>query len=182
MTSLSGSPAKMATFGWTRRLKYAGLAGVAAWIAGWAITFPFELSLARRYVDGNAAELPVSLAKGLVVWAGFSLFMAMAGFVPLVLPAFLLIPPRWIVRWRPILIPAAPLAAFVAINRRMGFLNRYYFLHPRPVERFFFTAPNFFALTFALVVVWVYAVLAGRRLASGPSVLAASSLATGSPR
>ncbi|HTZ58944.1 MAG TPA: hypothetical protein VMB49_12635 [Acidobacteriaceae bacterium] len=156
----------MKTFGWTTRLKYGVFGALAGWLAGWAVSFPFELSLAWRYVDGNARQLPVSLAKGLVVWAAFSLFMAVAGFVPLVLPAVLLIPPRWIVRWRYLLIPAAPLAAFAAIDRRMGLLNLYYFLHPKPIETFFFTAPTFFVLTFALVVVWVYGALAARRLES----------------
>ncbi len=64
------------------------------------ISFPFEFSLAWRYVDGNARRLPEVLAKGLVVWGGFSLFMAAAGFTPLVLPAVLYGSPRWVVRWR----------------------------------------------------------------------------------
>ncbi len=34
----------------------------------------------------------------------------------------------------------------------------------RGPSAFFFTAPNFFVVTFALVVVWVYVVLAKRRL------------------
>jgi hypothetical protein len=117
-------------------------------------------------VDGNASLLPEALAKGLVVWGGFSMFMAAAGFTPLVLPAVLLVPPRWIVRWRFILIPAAALTAILFVNRRMGFLSMYYFHHPHAVRLFFFSAPNFFVITFALVVVWVYAVLAQRRLQS----------------
>ncbi len=46
----------------------------------------------------------------------------------------------------------------------MGFLNAYHFRHPQAIKAFFFTAPNFFVITFALVVVWVYVVLARRRL------------------
>jgi len=157
----------MSTFGWGKRLQYGALAAVAGWLAGWLICIPFELGLARRYVDGHAGQLPGALAEGLVVWAAFSLFMAMAGFLPLVLPLVLLIPPKWIVRWRWIAIPAAPLAAIVAIDYRMGFLNVYYLHHRRAVTGFFFTAPNFFVITFALVVVWVYVVLAKRRLALG---------------
>jgi len=42
----------------------------------------------------------------------------------------------------------------------------FYFRHPRAIREFFFSAPNFFVITFALVVVWVYAVLAQRRLRS----------------
>jgi hypothetical protein len=161
MTSVS--PARK-TFGWATRLKCGLLAAAVAWFAGWIISFPFELSLAWRYVDGNARLLPEALVKGLVVWGGFSLFMAAAGFTPLVLPAVLVVSPRWIVRWRVILIPAAGLAAVLSVNRRMGLLHMYYFRHPHAFRAFFFSAPNFFVITFALVVVWVYAVLAQRRL------------------
>lgn len=161
----------MKTFARATRLKYGLLAAVAAWLGGWIITFPFELSLAWRYVDGNARQLPVSLAKGLAVWGGFSLFMAMAGFTPLMLPAVLLIPPGWIVRWRRVLIPGAPLAAIVAIYQRMGLLHAYRFRHPQAIRAFFFTAPNFFVVTFALVVMWVYVMLAKRRLQSGAGEL-----------
>ena len=160
----SDLPDERKPFGWRTRLKYGLLAAAAGWLAGWIITFPFELSVAWRYVDGNSRQLPVSLVKGLAVWGGFSLFMAMAGFAPVVLPVVLLIPPRWFVRWRLILIPGAPLAAFLAIYRRMGLLNAYGFRNPGAIKAFFFTAPNFFVITFALVVVWVYVMLARRRL------------------
>ncbi len=125
-----GSSHEMKTFGWLTRVKYGLLAAVAGWSAGWLVSFPFKLSLAWRYVDGDFRRLPISLAKGLLVWAGFSLFMAMAGFLPLVLPSVVLIPPGWIVRWRGFLIPAAPLAASLLIYRRMGLLNLYHFRNP----------------------------------------------------
>jgi hypothetical protein len=158
----------MNTFGWKTRLKYALLAAGTAWLAGWLITLPFELALARRYADGDARLLHDSLAKGLAVWGGFSLFMALAGFVPLVLPVFLLLPPRWMVRLRYVLIPAAPLGALLAIYNRMGFLHAYRLHHRQELKNFFFTAPNIFVITFALAVVWVYVVLAQRRLRTGP--------------
>jgi hypothetical protein len=156
----------MTTFGWPTRLKYGLLAAAAGWLAAWAVCLPFELSLAWRYVDQNARQLPESFAKGLVVWAGFSLFLAMAGFLPLMLPPVLLLPPNWIVRWRRVLIPVAPLVAMAAIYERMGFLRAYYFRHRWKPRAFLFTAPNFFVVTFALVAVWVYVVLAKRRLSS----------------
>jgi hypothetical protein len=154
----------MTTFGWLPRLKYGFLAALAAWWTAWAVCFPFELALAWRYVDGNSRQLPGTLAKGLVVWGGFSFFMGMAGFLPLMFPLLLLVSPAWIVRLRRILIPAAPLVALLALYHRMGFLHAYYYRHPREARTFFFTAPNFFAITFALVVVWVYVALAQRRL------------------
>ena len=61
----------MITFGWPIRLKYGALAAAAGWLAGWVITFPFELSLALRYVDGHTRQLPGSLAEGMMVWAAF---------------------------------------------------------------------------------------------------------------
>ena len=119
------------TFAWRTRLKYAVLAGLAGWLAGWLVTIPFVVSMAWRYVDAHASQLPDAVAKGLVVWGAFSLFMAMAGFVPLALPLLLCVSPRWIVRWRRFLIPGVTLAAILAIYYRMGLLNGYYFLHPR---------------------------------------------------
>jgi hypothetical protein len=156
----------MNTFGWRLRLKYAMVAGGLGWLVGWLISFPFELSLAWRYVDGDARRLPHAIGAGLVVWGGFSLFMGMAGFVPLMLPFFLLIPPRWIVRRRGLLIVGAPVAALLAIYERMGLLNNYGLRHPEAARAFFFTAPDFFAISFALGVVWVYSALAQRRLAA----------------
>jgi hypothetical protein len=50
--------------------------------------------------------------------------------------------------------------------RRMGLLNLYHFRNPWAVRDFFFSAINFFALTFALVVTWTYVLLAQRRLAT----------------
>jgi hypothetical protein len=156
----------MKTFGWLTRVKYGLLAAGAGWFAGWLVSFPFKLSLAWRYVDGDTRRLPISLAEGMVVWAGFSLFMAMAGFVPLVLPPIVLIPPRWIVRWRGVLIPAAPLVACLLMYRRMGLLTVYRLRNPWAVREFFFSSVNFFAITFALVVVWTYVLLARRRLST----------------
>ena len=152
------------TFGWRLRLKYAMVAGGLGWLVGWLVSFPFELSLAWRYVDGDAHRLPLAVAEGLAVWAGFSLFMAMAGFIPMILPCFLLIPPGWIVRWRGLLIPAAAPAGFLAIAERMGLLHLYRLRYPAAIRQFFFSAPNFFVISFALVVVWRYSALAKRRL------------------
>ncbi len=152
------------TFAWPTRLKYGLLAALAGWLAGWLVTIPFELTLAWRYVDAHTRQLPDTVAKGLVVWAAFSLFMAMAGFVPVVLPLFLFVSPRWIVRWRRFLIPGVMVLAVLAIDRRMGLLNSYHFRHPEALFTFFFSAPNMFYVTFALVLMWVYAALAKQRL------------------
>jgi hypothetical protein len=154
------------TFPWTVRLKYGALAGLAGWLAGWLITVPLELRFAWRYVDAHAGQLPVAVAKGMVVWGTFSLFMAMAGFLPLGLPLLLLVSPRWIVRRRHFLIPGVTLAALLAIYYRMGLLHAYHFLHPRDMLEFFISAPSLFVMSFALVMMWVYIQLSKRRLAA----------------
>jgi hypothetical protein len=155
----------MTTFAWPIRLKYGALAAAAGWVAGWLVSFPFELALAWRYVDGHLRQLPGTLFEGLAVWAVFSLLMALAGFVPLLLPLVLLLSPGWIVLRRRWLIPAAPLVATLAIDYRMGLLNPHHVRqHSEDLRGFFFTAPNFFVITFALAAVWVYIVLAQRRL------------------
>ncbi len=153
----------MSTIGWGTRLHLGTLAAGAAWLAGWLVSFPFELPLAWRYVDAHAARLPGALAEGLLVWAGFSLILAVVGLLPLLLP-LLLAAPGWIVRLRWVLIPSAGLLAMAAINYRMGFLNMYHVRHPEGPRAFFFSAPNFFIITFASVMVWVYATLARIRL------------------
>jgi hypothetical protein len=155
----------MTTFAWPIRLKYGALAAAAGWVAGWLVSFPFELALAWRYVDGHLRQLPGSLFEGLVVWAAFSLLMALVGSVPLLLPLVLLLSPGWIVRRQRWLITAAPLVAMLAIYKRMGLLSLHHMRqHPEDLRDFFFTAPNFFVITFALAAVWVYIVLAKRRL------------------
>src|ERR1700744_1228445 len=155
---------------WRTRLKYAMAAAGGGWLMGWLVSFPFDLSVAWRYVDGDARRLPLSLAEGLVVWGGFTLFMGMAGFLPLILPCFLLIPPRWIVRWRGLLIPVAARGAYLLFDARMGLLHIYRFRHPEAIRAVFFSAPNFFVISFAPVVVWVYSALARRRLSAAKSV------------
>jgi hypothetical protein len=154
------------TFAWTLRLKYGVMAGLAGWLAGWLMTIPFVLRLAWRYVDAHAGQMPEAVAKGMVVWGSFSLFMAISGFVPLVLPMLLLVSPRWIVRRRRFLIPGVTLAALLAIYKRMGLLTSYNFHDPRGIYHFFISAPNLFIMTFALVMMWVYVVLAKRRLSA----------------
>src|ERR1700761_6622382 len=135
---------------WRTRLKYAMAAAGVGWLMGWLVSFPFDLSVAWRYVDDDARRLPLALAEGLVVWGGFTLFMGMAGFLPL--------------------IPAAALGAYLLFDARMGLLHIYRFRHPEAIRAVFFSAPNFFVISFAPVVVWVYSALARRRLSAAKSV------------
>ena len=158
--------ARAAAFPWYLRLRYGALAALAGWLSGWLATFPFELSTALRYVDGHLRQLPFALAEGMLVWAAFSLFMAVAGFLPVVLPLVLFVPPRWTVRHRIGLVLLAGLGAVLAMDARMHVLSLYYLHHRVVLQDIFFSAANFFVVTFAVVVAWVYSALVKRHLRS----------------
>jgi hypothetical protein len=159
------------TLTWRTRLKYAFLAFLAGWLAGWLITIPFVVAMAWRYVDARASQLPDSLAKGLVIWGTFSLAISLAGFAVLVLPWLLCVSPRWIVRWRAFLIPAVTLVAILLFFRRMGLLSGYYFVHPQVLYAMFISAPNVYLIVFAPVMMWVYSALAKRQLSASAVVV-----------
>lgn len=154
-----------------RRLRDASLAALAGWLAGFGMTIPFEFDLAERYVNGHEHLLAQTLVQGLVVWACFTLFMAVVAWVPLVLPVALLLSPRWIVRWRWIFIPGSFAAAFLAMGWRLHLFIKENFVDLSTVRGNFLTAPNIFAWTFALVLSIVYVRLAARRLPSGARTL-----------
>ncbi len=155
-----------ATFGWATRLKFGLIAAAVAWFVGWIVSFPFELSLAWRYVDGNASRLPEVVVEGI---DGLGRLQPVHGRGWIHAPGAAGGPGGITALDRALAslpVPAAGLAAILSVNRRMGLLNMYHFRHPHAIREFFFSAPNFFVITFALVVVWVYSVLAQRRLRS----------------
>jgi hypothetical protein len=158
------------TFTWRTRLKYAVLAFLAGWLAGWLVTIPFVVRMAWRYVDAHISLLPNSIVEGFFVWGGFSFVISMAGFVALALPLLLCVPPRWIVRWRSLLIPLVTLVAILLFFYRMGLLSGYYFVHPQILYYMFISAPNVYLIVFAPVMMWVYTVLAKRRLSASAAV------------
>jgi hypothetical protein len=158
------------TFTWRTRLKYAVLAFLAGWLAGWVVTIPFVVRMAWRYVDAHASEMPNTVAEGLVVWGAFSLTMSMAGFSALALPLLLFVSPRWIVRWRGLLIPLVTVVAILVLYKRLGLLSGYYFVHPEILYDMFVSAPNVYLIAFAPAMMWVYTVLAKRRLSAAAAV------------
>jgi hypothetical protein len=156
----------MNKFGWRIRLQYAAAAGFTGWIAGFLLTIPFELSLARRYLEGQSHGVAFTLAEGLTVWACFTFFMAAAAWVPLVMPFALLVPPGWAVRWRGMLVGAAAAAAILAMGKRLNLFVRDHFVDLPTIEYTFFTSQIVFAFVFAVVLTATYSVLAERRLSS----------------
>ncbi len=69
-------------------------------------------------------------------------------------------------RWRGFLIPLVTVVAILVFYYRMGLLSGYYFLHPGILYDMFISAPNVYLIVFAPVMMWVYTVLAKRRLSA----------------
>ena len=154
----------MMPYGWRSRLRDAALAGLAGWIAGFIVTIPFEVAQAMRYASGYPHHLLKILAEGFLVWAVFTLFMGLVGWLPLAVPVALLVPPRWIVRWRAIVIPLAVAVAFLSLGWRLHLFVWDQYIDGRAVLDAFITAPNLFAWTFAFFLPLIYILLAARRL------------------
>lgn len=153
----------MKGFGWWVRVRNAFLAGLVGWLAGVLASIPFEVGVASRYIAGQSDSLIGALAGGMLVWSGFALFMASIAWVLLVLPVALFVPPRWIVRWRYILVPGSVPAAAIAYGVRMHIFERENFSSVNAFLNVFWTAPNVFAMVFAPVLTATYLLLAKRR-------------------
>jgi hypothetical protein len=157
----------MRGLGWAVRLRYAMLAGLAGWLAGVAVTVPFEIGVAARYLSGQAGSLLRTLAEGLAIWSAFAFFMALVAWLLLVLPVALLVPPRWIVSWRHVLVPLSPVAAALAMGLRLHIFEQRNLKSSEAFLNVFWIAPNVFGMTFALFLTMVYVLLAARRLENG---------------
>lgn len=154
----------MKSFGWPLRARLAGIAGLSAWLAGFLATIPFEAAVAWRYVNGRIALLPWTLAEGLTVWAAFTFLMAVAAWIPIVLPIALLLPPAWIVRARLIFIPGSVAASFLALAFRLHLFQRENFVSLAVFLDMFVSAEMTFVCIFGLVLAVVYTTLAARRI------------------
>ena len=133
------------TFGWPTRLKYGLLAAGGSLVGGLdRSAFPLSFLLPGAMWMATPASCPNPWPKDWWCGAASACSWRWQDSCPWCCRAVLLVPPRWIVRWRVFLIPAAPLAAILSVYRRMGLLNVYHFRHPRRFRAFFFTAPNFF--------------------------------------
>ena len=142
-----------------------------AWLVGLVLSFPFELSLSPGAMWMETAGLCRCAGRRaggvgrLQPFHGHGRISApgSAG-----VPAY---PAALDVRWRGLLIPAAIHGRPPCYLPAHGVVAYLSFSSSASHPAFFFTAPNFFVITFALVVVWVYRLLAGRRLRQlGPNV------------
>jgi hypothetical protein len=146
-----------------RRAGYAALSGLTGWLVGQVACLPVNLIIAVRDTEGQAKLFVQTLLYGLLAWGGWTLLLATAAWLLVVLPLVMTIRPCLLVRLRfAISIGAAVAALSLAATRPTMFrdISAISFFH-----KFALVIPyGAFALSFTLVTAWMYILLSKRRL------------------
>jgi hypothetical protein len=142
---------------------YAALSGVSGWLAGQIVCLPVNLIIAVRDTEGQPTLFVQTLFYGLLAWAGWTLLLALAAWVLVVLPLVITMRPCLVVRLRLILPIVASLGALSLAGMRPAMF------HDASAVSFFHKFAQFipygaFAVSFTLVTTWMYILLSKRRL------------------
>ena len=152
------------TFSRWRRLGYAAMSGLTGWLVGQLVCLPINLITAVRDSEGHAGVFVQTLLYGLFIWGSWSLILATAAWVLVVLPLVMTMRPCLLIRLRFVLVGLGVAAALLLVARHplllrdtsaVSFFNRYAQFIPYGA----------FSVTFTLVTAWLYILLSKRRLA-----------------
>ena len=148
-----------------QRAKYAALSGLTGWLAAQFLCLPFNLITAVRDSEGQARLFVQTLGYGLLAWAGWTLAIATAAWVLVVLPLVMTLRPCLLVRLRRwILLFAIALVGVVTVMRLPLFRDAG---GASVWQRFALVLPyDLFGITFALVTGATYIQLSKRHLAA----------------
>lgn len=146
-----------------RRAGFAALSGLSGWLVGQMVCLPVNLIIAVRDSEGQAKLFVQTLFYGLVAWGVWTMLLATTAWMLVVLPLVLTVRPCLLVRWR----FAVPIVAVVAGLSLLGMRptafhddSAIFFLH-----KYAQVIPyGAFAVSFALVMAWMYILLCKRRL------------------
>jgi hypothetical protein len=142
---------------------YAALSGLSGWFVGQITCLPINLIIAVRDTEGQTRLFVQTLCYGLLAWGAWTLLLALAAWVLVVLPLVMTLRPCLLVRLRMVVPIAATLGALsLAATRPTMFrdASAVSFFH-----RFAEAIPyGFFAISFTLVTAWMYILLCKRRL------------------
>ncbi len=83
-----------------RRVRYAALSGLSGWLAGQIACLPINLIIAVRDTEGQPKLFVQTLFYGLLAWGGWTLLLALAAWVLVVLPLVMTMRPCLLVRLR----------------------------------------------------------------------------------
>jgi hypothetical protein len=148
--------------GW-RRAGYAALSGISGWLVGQIVCLPVNLITAVRDTEGQPGLFVQTLLYGLLAWGGWTLFLATAAWLLVVLPLVMTMRPCLLVRLRLILPIVATLGALSLTGMRPAMFRdtgAVSFFH-----KFAQVIPyGAFAVSFTLVTAWMYILLSKRRL------------------
>jgi hypothetical protein len=146
-----------------RRAGYAALSGLTGWVVGQVACLPVNLIIAVRDTEGQAKLFVQTLLYGMLAWGAWTLLLASAAWLVVVLPLVMTIRPCLLVRLRfTISIVAALAALSLAATRPAMFrdTSATSFFH-----KFALVIPyGAFAVSFTLVTAWMYILLSKRRL------------------
>ena len=83
-----------------RRAGYAALSGITGWLAGQIVCFPVNLITAVRDTEGHTRLFVQTLLYGLLTWGAWTLVLATAAWLLVVLPLVMTMRPCLLVRLR----------------------------------------------------------------------------------
>lgn len=157
-----------------RRAGYAALSGIAGWLVGELACLPINLITAVRDSEGEPKLFVQTLFYGLLAWGAWTLLLATAAWILVVLPLVLTMRPCLLVRLRfvvPIVATVGALSLAALRPTMFHDTSAISFLH-----KFAAAIPyGAFAISFTLVTAWMYILLSKRRMERAESELAASS-------
>ena len=147
-----------------RRGGYAALSGLSGWLVGQVACLPVNLIVAVRDTEGQPRLFVETLLYGLLAWGAWTLLLATAAWVLVVLPLVMTMRPSLLVRLGLVLPIVATVGGLSLIATRPTLFSDRSAIHFW--HRFAEVIPyGAFVVSFTLVTAWMYILLCKRRLA-----------------
>ena len=147
-----------------RRGGYAALSGLSGWLVGQVACLPVNLIVAVRDTEGQPRLFVETLLYGLLAWGAWTLLLATAAWVLVVLPLVMTMRPSLLVRLGFVLPIVATVGGLSLIATRPTMFSDKSAIHFW--HRFAEVIPyGAFVVSFTLVTAWMYILLCKRRLA-----------------
>jgi hypothetical protein len=147
-----------------RRGGYAALSGLSGWLVGQVACLPVNLIVAVRDTEGQPRLFVETLLYGLLAWGAWTLLLATAAWVLVVLPLVMTMRPSLLMRLGLVLPIVATVGGLSLIATRPTMFSDRSAIHFW--HRFAEVIPyGAFVVSFTLVTAWMYILLCKRRLA-----------------
>ena len=147
-----------------RRGGYAALSGLSGWLVGQLACLPVNLIVAVRDTEGQPRLFVETLLYGLLAWGAWTLLLATAAWMLVVLPLVMTMRPSLLMRLGFVLPIVATVGGLSLIATRPTMFSDKSAIHFW--HRFAEVIPyGAFVVSFTLVTAWMYILLCKRRLA-----------------